>query len=82
MLARAWAALLELAQQHQGAEVDEPQERRLLVVTHEGVVRAIVYALCGRDYLPTEPKLLAPRALHWLQAENGCLRLEAMNLQL
>lgn len=82
---RAWAALLELASRHQ-AQTPQlgfgPQEQRLLVVTHEGVIRAILYALSGRDYLPTEPKILIPRALHWLRAENGCLHLEAMNAAL
>lgn len=72
VLARSWNALLSLAAQH-------PPEDRLLVVTHEGVIRAVLYALLGRDYLPGEPAILTPRALHWLTAENGCLRLDAMN---
>ncbi len=87
VLARSWDALLIMARNHSECQSEDPQtgrsaESRLLVVTHEGVIRAILYALCGRDYLPTEPKILAPRALHWLRAENGCLRLEAMNLPL
>nr|WP_279355684.1 histidine phosphatase family protein [Fundidesulfovibrio agrisoli] len=74
VLARSWEALSRLGRAHEG--------RSILAVTHEGVVRAVLYALLGRDYLPTEPKILAPRALHLLRAEGGCLAIEAMNLPL
>jgi len=74
VLARAWAALLGLARAHPGGNI--------LAVTHEGVIRAVLYALLGRDYLPSEPKVLAPRALHILAARDGCLRPEAWNIAL
>nr|WP_272881566.1 histidine phosphatase family protein [Fundidesulfovibrio soli] len=74
VLARSWEALTRLARAHEGQSI--------LAVTHEGVVRAVLYALLGRDYLPSEPKILAPRALHLLRAEGGCLAIEAMNLPL
>lgn len=71
VLERSWNCLLEIAARHVGESV--------LVVTHEGVLRAVLYALKGRDYLPSEPKILAPRALHVLRAQDGCLRIEAWN---
>ena len=74
VLERAWESLLAIAARHQGQSV--------LVVTHEGVVRAVLYALMGRDYLPHEPKILAQRALHILRAERGCMRIEDWNLPL
>jgi probable phosphoglycerate mutase len=72
VLGRAWDTLLRLAARHEG--------RGVLAVTHEGVIRAVLYALMGRDYLPCEPKVLTPRALHVLRAEKGCLKLDAWNL--
>lgn len=71
VLLRAWKSLTDLAARHQGESI--------LAVTHEGVVRAVLYALMGRDYLPEEPKILAPRALHVLRLERGCLRVEMIN---
>lgn len=74
VLERAWNCLLALAERHEGQSV--------LAVTHEGVLRAVLYALKGRDYLPHEPKILAPRALHILRAGDGCLRVDVLNLPL
>ncbi|KAF0233669.1 MAG: putative phosphoglycerate [Desulfovibrionaceae bacterium] len=71
VLERAWNCLMDIAARHVGQSV--------LAVTHEGVLRALLYALKGRDYLPSEPKILAPRALHILRAQDGCLRIEAWN---
>uniref|UniRef100_A0A7C3WG98 Histidine phosphatase family protein n=1 Tax=Fundidesulfovibrio putealis TaxID=270496 RepID=A0A7C3WG98_9BACT len=74
VLLRTWAALQTLAGRHPG--------QCILAVTHESVIRGLLYALLGRDYLPQEPRVLSPRALHILRAEGGCLHLEAMNLPL
>jgi len=74
VLGRSWETLTRLARAHDG--------QAILAVTHEGVLRAVLYALLGRDYLPAEPKILAPRALHLLRAQGGCLAVEAMNLPL
>lgn len=71
VLERAWNCLMDIAARHVGESV--------LAVTHEGVLRAVLYALKGRDYLPSEPRILAPRALHILRAQDGCLRIEAWN---
>jgi probable phosphoglycerate mutase len=74
VLTRAWNSLTAIAARHPGQSV--------LVVTHEGVIRAVLYALMGRDYLPREPKILAPRALHMLRAEGDCLVIENWNVAL
>lgn len=74
VLERAWNCLMAIASRHPGQSV--------LAVTHEGVLRAVLYALEGRDYLPGEPKILAPRALHILRADGGCLFIEDWNVTL
>ena len=51
----------------------------ILVVTHEGVIRCLVYGLLGRQYLPTEPRLFTSRALHWLRFDERGLGIEEVN---
>ncbi len=51
----------------------------ILVVTHEGVIKSLVYHLCGRKFLPSEPPLLKSYRLHWLVYDRDGLRLEAVN---
>ena len=51
----------------------------ILVVTHEGVIKSLVYHLCGRKFLPTEPPLLKSYQLHRLVHDRDGLRLEAAN---
>jgi hypothetical protein len=47
--------------------------KKILVVTHEGVIKALVYRLLDREYLPHEKKLLRPGTLHWVRVEEGRL---------
>jgi len=51
----------------------------ILVVTHEGVIRSLIYRLCNRRYLPQEPALLKSRHLHWLIFDAGRLQLKQVN---
>ena len=51
----------------------------ILVVTHEGVVKSVIYHLCGRKYLPGEPAIIKPYQLHWLVFDRKRLRLEKLN---
>ncbi len=51
----------------------------LLVVTHEGMIRCLVYRLYEREFLPTEPVLLRKDHLHWLAHANGVFRMEQVN---
>lgn len=52
---------------------------RILVVTHEGVIKCLVYGLLGRLFLPGEAMLLHPRSLHWLSHDQEGLRVEEIN---
>ena len=51
----------------------------ILVVTHEGVIKSLVYHLRGRKFLPTEPPLLKSCRLHRLVHDRDGLGLEAVN---
>jgi len=57
---------------------------RVLVITHEGVIKCLIYRLLGRRYLPSEPAILLPRHLHHLigDGQSLCiLDLNAMGLE-
>lgn len=71
VLQRSRAALEEAAWKWTGTCI--------LVVTHEGVIKSLVYHLGGRRFLPTEPPLLRPRHLHFLCADRQGLRNEKIN---
>ena len=53
--------------------------KRVLVVTHGGVIKSLLYRLCHRDFLPEEPPLLEPYRLHWLSYDGRGLRIERLN---
>jgi probable phosphoglycerate mutase len=71
VLARSLQALL-------GAAADWPG-RRILVVCHEGVVKCLIYHLCGRRFLPDEGRLLLRRQLHLVSEKGGRLELDRVN---
>ena len=68
---RSLKAIAEACRKWEGEEI--------LVVTHEGVIKCLLYSLCGRGFLPTEPKLILPRMLHRLVSDNGVLKIEKIN---
>lgn len=68
---RSYQALEEAAEKWPG--------RKILVITHEGVVKCLTYRFCDRRFLPTEPPLLRPRHLHWLVHDRNGLRLDELN---
>ena len=51
----------------------------ILVVTHEGVIKNLIYRLCNRLYAPGQPNLLESRNLHWLVIKNSGLQLDRIN---
>ena len=51
----------------------------ILVVTHEGVIKNLIYRLCNRLYAPGESALIESRHLHWLVITNRGLQLERAN---
>ena len=71
VLKRSQKALQEAAQRYPGES--------LLVVTHEGVVKSLIYHLCGRKFLPGEPPILESYQVHWLAWQDERLQLEALN---
>ncbi len=68
VLARSQHALQDAASRWPGDD--------LLVVTHEGVIKSLVYHLSGRKFLPTEPPFLKSHRLHRLVYNENGLRLE------
>ena len=71
VLKRSQKALQEAAARNPG-EI-------LLVVTHEGVVKSLIYHLCGRKFLPGEPAILKSYRLHWLIHRRSGLKIEELN---
>jgi broad specificity phosphatase PhoE len=53
--------------------------KTILVVTHEGVIKNIIYRLCNRLYAPGQPSLIESRHLHWLIITNSGLQLDQIN---
>lgn len=53
--------------------------RRILVVTHEGVIKCLIYRLLDRRFLPAEPSVLEPVQLHRLIHGEGGLGIERIN---
>jgi len=68
---RSQKALIEAAGRYRGDN--------LLVVTHEGVVKSLIYHLFGRKFLPDEPAILKTYRLHWLIHHRNGLQIEEVN---
>lgn len=51
----------------------------ILVVTHEGVIKNLIYRLCNRTYAPGESALIKSRNLHWLVIHKSGLQLHEIN---
>jgi len=51
----------------------------ILVVTHEGLIKCLVYRLLQRRFLPSEARILKPAHLHWLVCERGRIEIEKIN---
>jgi probable phosphoglycerate mutase len=52
---------------------------RVLVVTHEGVIKCLVYHLTGRRFMPGEPDLVRAGHLHRLASDGTAVELEQVN---
>ena len=68
---RSHNALVDAARQWPG--------NTILVVTHEGVIKNLIYRLCNRLYAPGETSLIESRYLHWLVIKNSGLQLDRIN---
>ena len=51
----------------------------ILVVTHEGVIKSLIYRLCNRLYAPDEAGLIESRHLHWLVIKDSELQIDQIN---
>jgi probable phosphoglycerate mutase len=71
---RAEHALLDAARANGG--------KNLLVVTHQGVIKAVLYHLLGRAYLPDEPPAFALGRIQQVVCEGGVLSLGQLDMEL
>lgn len=53
---------------------------QILLVSHEGIVKSILYHLAGRAFMPDEKKLIQKRQLHLICGENRVLTLDSLNV--
>ena len=51
----------------------------ILVITHEGVIKNLIYRLCNRLYEPDEAALIKARHMHWFVIQNRGLQLDRIN---
>ena len=56
--------------------------RTILVVTHQGVLKAVLYHLLGRAFLPDEPPAFDPDRLQRVVCQDGVLGIDALDLEL
>jgi broad specificity phosphatase PhoE len=68
---RSQQAVQEAAEHYSG--------QNLLVVAHEGILKSLIYHLCGRKFLPGEPAILKSYQLHWLVYDRRGLQIEEIN---
>ena len=71
VLERSRRALVDIAHRLRG--------HRVVVVTHGGVIRCLLYRLCKRGFLPEEPPLIEPYRLHWIYYDGDDFHLERLN---
>jgi hypothetical protein len=71
-----------LAAQQPDSELTPPGNgpaESILVIAHGGVIKCLLYRLMGRRFLPSEPPVLLPRALHRLRHGTQGLAIEERN---
>jgi probable phosphoglycerate mutase len=68
---RSRKALKEAAEKWPGDQI--------LVITHEGVIKCLIYGLMGRQFLPTEPSILNSWHLHRIRYDNQRFQVEKIN---
>lgn len=73
VLMRTCDALLDCAGEQSG---------KVLVVTHNGVLKALAYALSGMEYLPSEPCPITPYRIHRIDCFENELALGELNMEL
>ena len=51
----------------------------LMIITHEGVIKSLIYQLAGHNFLPGEPALIKPYHLHWLVHTGQAIKIDQLN---
>ena len=51
----------------------------ILIVCHGGVIKCLLYHLCERQFLPSEPGIIRSYHLHWVQHSSEGLWIEDLN---
>ena len=69
---RSKKALLEASARWPGTNI--------LVVTHEGVIKSLIYRLCGRKFMAGEPAIIKKHYLHRLIHDDNGLRVAELNI--
>lgn len=54
--------------------------KRILVISHEGIVKSLIYHLADRAFLPEEKKLLQKRQLHLIVGSKDTIQLGPLNV--
>ncbi len=60
--------------------INHPEED-LLVITHLGVIKTLVYHILNRSFLPSEPTLLDPGGLHVLTWQQETFTIRQLNIR-
>jgi len=72
-------AVCKRSQQALQAIGDRWRGETILVVTHEGVIKCLIYKLVGRQFLFSDPPILQQDHLHWLSYDGINLAVERIN---
>ncbi len=72
VLARALAVIENLFDRFPGEQI--------LLVSHEGIVKSVIYHLAGRDFMPEEKKIIQKRQLHLILQNDNKLTLGPLNI--
>ena len=71
VLKRGQAALEDMAARYMGASI--------LVVSHEGLIKCLLYRCLNRKFIPTEKPVLRAYHLHWITCDRNGLAIEKLN---
>lgn len=71
VLARAQQALYNAADKWPGENI--------LIITHDGIIKSLLYQLLERSFLPEEPEIIKGYQLHLVQSVQGKILLTALN---
>lgn len=73
VLMRACDAFLDFSEEHNG---------KVLVVTHNGILKCLTYALSGMEFLPSEALPIEPYKIHRIECFENELALGEINMEL